>query len=50
MTERTWEITDSDGSNRRTVTLAQYRAEIEAARTLAIETFRNNAAQIQRSK
>jgi hypothetical protein len=36
--KRTWEITDSDGRNKRTVTLAQYRAEIDArkATTAAI--------------
>jgi len=47
-TERTWEITDSDGSNKRTVTLAQYRAEIEAASKRAMEVFR--AATATRSK
>lgn len=30
--ERTWEISDIDGTNKRTVTLAQYRAEIETAK------------------
>lgn len=34
-TERTWEISDIDGSNKRTVTLAQYRAEIDAAKVKA---------------
>lgn len=29
-TERTWEISDIDGRNKRTVTLAQYRAELVA--------------------
>ncbi len=29
-TERTWEISDIDGSNKRTITLAQYRAELDA--------------------
>jgi hypothetical protein len=33
--ERTWEISDIDGSNKRTVTLAEYRAEIEAAKAKA---------------
>ena len=28
---RTWEISDIDGSNKRRVTLAQYRAEVDAA-------------------
>ena len=28
--ERTWEIGDLDGGNRRAVTLAQYRAELDA--------------------
>lgn len=27
-TERTWEISDIDGKNKRTVTLAQYLAEV----------------------
>lgn len=29
---RNWEISNIDGSNKRAVTLAQYRAEIEAAK------------------
>ena len=29
-TERTWEIRDIDGKNPRRVTLAQYRAELDA--------------------
>ena len=32
MTARTWEISDIDGRNKRCITLAQYRAEIEAAK------------------
>lgn len=28
--KRKWEISDLDGSNKRTVTLVQFRAEIEA--------------------
>ena len=32
---RTWEITDIDGRNPRTVTLAQYLEEIEAAQIAA---------------
>ena len=38
-TERTWQISDIDGKNRRTVTLAQYRAEIEAAKIVARARF-----------
>lgn len=30
--ERTWEISDIDGKNKRTVTLAQYRSELDAAK------------------
>lgn len=30
MTERTWQISDIDGSNKRTVTLAQFKAENRA--------------------
>jgi len=30
--ERTWEISDIDGRNKRRVTLAQYRAELDARR------------------
>ncbi len=37
--ERTWEISDLDGSNKRTVTLAQYRAELDAAKTKAEATM-----------
>lgn len=35
MTERTWEIADIDGSNRRCVTLAQFRAELDARKAAA---------------
>ncbi len=38
-TAKIWEISDLDGSNRRTVTLAQYRAEVEAAKARAVEIF-----------
>jgi hypothetical protein len=34
-TERTWEISDIDGKNKRTVTLAQLRAEIDARKAAA---------------
>lgn len=34
MTERTWEIGDIDGSNKRTVTPAQYRAELDARKAM----------------
>ena len=30
MIERTWEISDIDGTNKRTITLAQFRAELNA--------------------
>lgn len=36
MAERTWEISDIDGSNKRTVTLAQYRAELDAAKVKSL--------------
>lgn len=32
---KTWKITDSDGKNPRTVTLAQYLAEVKAAKIAA---------------
>ena len=35
-TERTWEISDIDGKNKRTVTLAQFRAEIDVRKALAL--------------
>ena len=38
--ERTWEISDIDGSNKRTVTLAQYRAELDAAKAKAMAAAR----------
>ena len=33
--ERTWEISDIDGRNKRTVTLAQFRAEIDERKAMA---------------
>jgi hypothetical protein len=33
-TERTWEISDIDGNNKRRVTLAQYRAELDARKVM----------------
>ena len=36
---RKWEISDLDGSNKRTVTLEQFRAEVEAAKKRAMEIF-----------
>jgi hypothetical protein len=41
---RVWEIYDIDGSNKRTVTLAQYRAEVDAAKVRAMAVF--NASRI----
>ena len=38
-TEQTWEISDIDGSNKRRVTLAQYRAEVDAAKAKAEAIF-----------
>jgi hypothetical protein len=34
MIERTWEISDIDGKNKRTVTLAQFRAEIDERKAM----------------
>jgi hypothetical protein len=39
MAERTWEISDIDGSNRRRVTLAQFSAEVDAAKAKAEAIF-----------
>lgn len=48
--ERTWKIRDHmpDGSwgHEREVTLAQYRAEIDAAKKRALEIFKRNAAEV----
>lgn len=41
-TERTYEISDIDGSNKRTVTLAQYRAELDAAKAKALAIYRQS--------
>ncbi len=38
-TEQTYEISDLDGSNKRRVTLAQFRAEIDAAKAQAEAIF-----------
>ena len=35
MTERTWEISDINGKNKRMVTLAEFRADIEARKAAA---------------
>lgn len=43
MTDRTWEISDLDGSNKRSVTLADFRAEIEAAKAAALAKFTADA-------
>lgn len=40
-TEQTWEIRDIGGSNPRTVTLAQYRAELDAAKVRAMAIFKS---------
>jgi hypothetical protein len=42
MTERTWVISDIDGSNKRRVTLAEFRDEVDAAKAKAEAIF--NAA------
>jgi hypothetical protein len=36
---RSWEISDLDGTNKRRVTLAEYRAEIEAAKAKAAKVM-----------
>ncbi len=38
-TERTWEISDIDGGNRRRVTLEQFKAECAANRKKTLATF-----------
>jgi hypothetical protein len=50
MTERTWEITDIDGTNKRTVTLAEYRAEIDAAKAKAEKIYRDGVSEILKSQ
>jgi hypothetical protein len=43
--ERTWEISDIDGKNKRRVTLAQFRAELDARKALAapiMDAFRRS--------
>jgi hypothetical protein len=49
VTERTWEISDIDGSNKRTVTLAQYRAEVDAAKKRAEAIHAANCATIAKA-
>lgn len=39
MTERTWQIADIDGRNKRTVTLAQYRSELDARKAMAAKVM-----------
>lgn len=40
---RTWEISDLDGANKRTVTLAQFKAEVATARAKALAKFVSDA-------
>ena len=46
-TDRTWIIRDIDGKNPREVTLAQYRAEVDAAKAKAEAIYRANAAKVR---
>lgn len=46
--EQTWKISDIDGSNKRRVTLAQFRAEIEAAKARAEAIFAASVRSIGR--
>lgn len=48
--ERTWVISDIDGKNPRTVTLAQYRAELDAAKIRALEIHRRNVLTVAASR
>lgn len=50
MTERTWEISDIDGANKRTVTLAQYRAEVDAAKAKAEAIHRANVQTVRQGR
>jgi hypothetical protein len=40
-TERTWEVRNIDGSNPRQMTLARYRAELDAAKAKAMIAFKS---------
>jgi hypothetical protein len=48
--ERTYRISDIDGSNKRTVTLAQYRAELDAAKKKAEAIHARNVVSIRSHK
>ena len=48
--ERTWEISDIDGTNKRTVTLAQYRAELDAAKVRAMAIYNAECAELARTR
>lgn len=47
--EQTWTIADIDGKNPRQVTLAQYRAELDAAKAKAEAIYRAQAATVRGS-
>ena len=47
MDKRTWKISDIGGSNARTVTLDEYRAEINAAKATASAIYAANAAKVR---
>jgi hypothetical protein len=46
MAKRTWQISDIDGSNKRTVTLEQYRAEVDASKRAASEKFQHSVREL----
>ena len=43
---QTWEISDIDGSNKRVVTLKQYRAELDAAKIRTLAIYRAACARV----
>ena len=49
MTTQTWTITDIDGGNARTVTLAEYLAEVRAASAKARAIHAGNVAKVRRA-
>lgn len=48
MTERTWEISDLDGSNKRTVTLAQFLAYNTERAAIAQRIYAEAVASLRR--
>jgi hypothetical protein len=47
---KTYEISDLDGANKRTVTLEQYRAELDAAKAKAVAIYERAKTEVAKAQ